>query len=84
MTSGTAALTMADAMAFAPVARAPVSPGRGGRLGGRLAELRDWLETADLVPDLGNDIGSREWWRGLGTLALLCGCAIATDRKSVV
>lgn len=74
MTSGTAALTMADAMAFAPVARAPASHGRAGRL----SALRDWADSVDLVPDLGADIGSRDWWRGLGTLALLCGCAIAT------
>ena len=71
MTSGTAALTMADAMPFVPALRAVPR-------GGRLAELRDWFETVDLVPDLGSDIGSRDWWRGLGTLTLLCGCALAT------
>ncbi|MDX2209086.1 MAG: M23 family metallopeptidase [Sphingopyxis sp.] len=75
MTSGTAALTMADAMAFAPVAQAPARHGRGG---GRLAELRDWIDSVDLVPDLGSDIGSRDWWRGLGTLVLLCGAALST------
>ncbi len=32
----------------------------------------------DLVPDLGDNIGSAEWWRGLATLTLLCGTAIAT------
>lgn len=31
----------------------------------------------DLVPDLGARIGSRDWWRGLATLILLCGGAIA-------
>ena len=31
-----------------------------------------------MVPDLGDNIGSRAWWRGLATLTLLCGSAIAT------
>jgi murein DD-endopeptidase MepM/ murein hydrolase activator NlpD len=31
----------------------------------------------DLVPDLGADIGSRTWWRGLATLAGLCAAALA-------
>jgi murein DD-endopeptidase MepM/ murein hydrolase activator NlpD len=39
---------------------------------------RDRLAQLDLVPDLGADIGSAEWWRGLATLTLLCGSAIAT------
>ena len=39
---------------------------------------RERLAQLDLVPDLGADIGSAEWWRGLATLALLCGSAIAT------
>src|SRR3546814_3809198 len=40
--------------------------------------LRDRLTELDLVPDLGSNIGSAEWWRGLATLTLLCGSAIAT------
>lgn len=32
---------------------------------------------AGLVVDLGADIGSRTWWRGLATCALLCGTALA-------
>ncbi|WP_052071943.1 M23 family metallopeptidase [Sphingopyxis sp. MWB1] len=39
---------------------------------------RDRLASLDLVPDLGDNIGSAEWWRGLATLTLLCGSAIAT------
>lgn len=39
---------------------------------------RDRLAQLDLVPDLGDNIGSAEWWRGLATLTLLCGAAIAT------
>ncbi|HWT41060.1 MAG TPA: M23 family peptidase, partial [Sphingopyxis sp.] len=39
---------------------------------------RDRLAQLDLVPDLGDHIGSAEWWRGLATLTLLCGTAIAT------
>ena len=35
------------------------------------------LSHIDWAPDLGHDIGSRTWWRGLGTLTLLCGTAIA-------
>ncbi len=39
---------------------------------------RDRLAGLDLVPDLGDNIGSAEWWRGLATLTLLCGTAIAS------
>ncbi len=44
---------------------------------GRLERWREQLANVEWVPDLGRDIGSRQWWRGLGTLALLCGTAIA-------
>jgi murein DD-endopeptidase MepM/ murein hydrolase activator NlpD len=52
----------------AAVALAPEF-GRRGLGDGRFADL-------DLVVDLGARIGSNEWWRGLGTLALLCGAAL--------
>ena len=39
---------------------------------------REWLADIDWTPDLGQDIGSRRWWRGLATLAMLCGTALAT------
>ena len=68
MSGNAAALSMAQAMPF-------------GRAGGQPEPRLSWRERLaqiDLVPDLGSDIGSREWWRGLATLALLCGAAIAT------
>jgi len=52
----------------AAVALAP-DFGRRGLAGGRFADL-------DLVVDLGARIGSKEWWRGLGTLAALCAAAL--------
>jgi murein DD-endopeptidase MepM/ murein hydrolase activator NlpD len=38
---------------------------------------QDRLHNIDLVPDLGEDIGSLRWFRGLGTLTLLCAAALA-------
>jgi murein DD-endopeptidase MepM/ murein hydrolase activator NlpD len=38
---------------------------------------REKLSTFDFVPDLGEDIGSVLWFRGLGTLSALCICAYA-------
>jgi hypothetical protein len=40
------------------------------------ARLEQWAETADLVPDLGRDIGSATWWRGLFTCISLCALAL--------
>ena len=40
-----------------------------------LTRWEEWQARAartDWVPDLGTDIGSRTWWRGLATCALLC------------
>lgn len=45
--------------------------------GNRLAALRARLESADLVPNLAEDIGTRRWWRGLGTMAALAAVALA-------
>ena len=39
--------------------------------------VREFAAQIDLVPDLGQNIGSRTWWRGLITCASLCGTAIA-------
>src|SRR3546814_2419558 len=72
MSGNTAALTMSQAI---PLRRA--NPAAEPRLG-----WRDRLAQLDLVPDLGNNIGSGEWWRGLATLTLLCGTAIATFPRS--
>lgn len=38
---------------------------------------RDKLAGLDLVPDLGEDIGSLRWFRGLGSLTALSLCALA-------
>jgi len=35
--------------------------------------VEGWAANVDLVPDLGRDIGSRTWWRGLVTCTSLCG-----------
>ncbi len=37
--------------------------------------VRDWAHGAELVPDLGHNIGTRIWWRGLATCLSLCGTA---------
>lgn len=37
----------------------------------------DWISELDLVPDLGEDIGSMRWFRGLGTLTALSVFALA-------
>ena len=67
MSGNAAALTMSQAI---PLRRTdPDSDALGWR--DRLAQL-------DLVPDLGDNIGSAAWWRGLATLTLLCGTAIAS------
>lgn len=39
--------------------------------------LSDWAHRVDLTPDLGRDIGSLRWWRGLATCTALCGTMIA-------
>jgi murein DD-endopeptidase MepM/ murein hydrolase activator NlpD len=41
------------------------------------ARVADWAKHADLVPDLGQNIGSRVWWRGLVTCLSLCGTTLA-------
>lgn len=47
--------------------------------------VRDWAAQIDLAPDLGQNIGSATWWRGLATCLALCGTAIAlTPRFSAV
>ncbi len=68
MSGNAAALTMSQAIPLRPV---------GADADSRLP-WRDRLAQLDLVPDLGDNIGSGEWWRGLATLTLLCTSAIAT------
>ncbi len=36
-----------------------------------------WAHRVDLAPDLGRNIGSRSWWRGLFTCLSLCACTVA-------
>ena len=38
--------------------------------------LRDWAEDVELVPDLGQRVGSRTWFRGLATCFGLCASAL--------
>lgn len=45
--------------------------------GERLASLKEHLSEIDWVPDLGVDIGSRQWFRGLVTCLSLCAATIA-------
>jgi murein DD-endopeptidase MepM/ murein hydrolase activator NlpD len=40
-------------------------------------EVEAWAGRVDLVPDLGRDIGSRAWWRGLFTCLLLCALTVS-------
>jgi murein DD-endopeptidase MepM/ murein hydrolase activator NlpD len=42
------------------------------------ADVRHRLSDVDWAPDLGSNIGSRQWWRGLATLTLLCGTMVAS------
>lgn len=56
-----------------------LAPGRKPRLIDRARIRRgfDHAQSLDLVVDLGQRIGSREWWRGLATVSGLCATAIA-------
>lgn len=69
-TSGTATLSLTDAIAM-PL-RGAITPGWRDRWQAR-------IDGFDLVPDLGVDIGSRVWWRGLATLGALLLIAFSTS-----
>ena len=62
-------LTLPDAM-IKPMRHSPDT--RASR-----ASWRDRLAELDFVPDLGEDIGSVRWFRGLGTLTVLSVAALA-------
>lgn len=66
--AATVALSLDNAIAF--------RPGLPG-IADRLRLRSDQLSGIDWVPDLGRDIGSLQWFRGLATCALLCSSAIA-------
>lgn len=51
---------------------APVTPDRRDWQ----ARLRDWAEDVELVPDLGQRVGSLTWFRGLATCLGLCASAL--------
>jgi murein DD-endopeptidase MepM/ murein hydrolase activator NlpD len=38
--------------------------------------ISDWAHDIELAPDLGRNIGTLHWWRGMATCALLCGTMI--------
>lgn len=59
-------LWLADSMA-----RGVVTPPQDWR-----SRLRDWADAVDLVPDLGQRVGSRTWFRGLATCFGLCATAL--------
>lgn len=44
---------------------------------GRIDHALDWFHQLDLVPDLGSDIGSARWFRGVATCFALCAATIA-------
>lgn len=68
MSGNAAALAMSQA----------IPPRRGAADAEARLSWRERLAQLDLVPDLGDHIGSATWWRGLATLTLLCGSVIAT------
>ncbi len=68
-TSGTATLSLTDAI-VAPPSDDHTLPWRD--------RWQAAIHSIDLVPDLGCDIGSRSWWRGVATLIALIIAAVAT------
>jgi len=73
MTGNAAALSMTQAISFGRNGVVDPAPDLKWHEG-----WRDRLANLDLAPDLGDDIGSRTWWRGLATLTALCAAAIST------
>jgi len=47
------------------------------RYGAWRARVGEWFNSLDLTPDLAENIGSRRWFRGLGTMVALGAVAIA-------
>ena len=62
-------LELAGGTAARPFGRAPGV----ARDVGRIASLHGAAAAIDWAPDLGAQIGSRDWWRGLATFSALCG-----------
>ncbi|WP_281820574.1 M23 family metallopeptidase [Sphingobium sp. BS19] len=59
------------------LAGAIANPGRPIDTRDWRARLKDWAEDVELVPDLGQRVGSLTWFRGLATCTALCASAIA-------
>lgn len=55
----------------------PLLDTRTGPLPGWRDRLGAWCADLDLAPDLASDIGSRRWWRGMGTMLGLGLCALS-------
>lgn len=72
--AATARLSMADALP-APAVGAPANGLKA--LGERWSSLVTLVQETNWTPDLGQNIGSMEWFRGLATLCLLCTGAYA-------
>ncbi len=67
--NGVAALSLAHALPSSPadtIAATPSAPSAS-----RLTDWRHRLADIDWAVDLGRDIGTRDWWRGLATLSAL-------------
>lgn len=75
--SEVATLSLTHALALT-VPFPPASAAAPTTTRGPLADWRQRLADIDWVPDLGVDIGTRRWWRGLATLTALCGAMIGT------
>ena len=72
--AASARLSLADALP-APALPAPATGLKALRA--RLERARDVIQETNWTPDLGQNIGSLEWFRGLATLCLLCTGAYA-------
>ena len=57
--------------ATAPLAATPLAAAKA-------TSIRHFFSRIDWAPDLGADLGSVQWWRGLATIALLCCGAVAS------
>lgn len=68
----------AAAIALDPARDSPLVSPRGAATttSDRFSRLRERLGDIDPVPDLGTNIGTREWWRGVATCFVLCAAAI--------
>src|SRR5690606_30083614 len=72
-----AAPARAPVLAASPAARLTRNPGLAERYAEWCRRISERFADADLVPDLAQDIGSRRWLRGAGTLLGLSAVALA-------